>query len=164
MLKGSKNNRHLFKYLIERSLPNQIDFYVEPFGGEFGLWKMLENKPKLSIYNDIDKELYEQVSNELSGHNIKFFNTDYKTIIDMFDGDDTFFYCDPPYYQKFYYNYNLTEEQHIELSNILKNIKGRFLLSYQKRPFITELYKDFTIDRYSGINRIYKPEITIRNY
>lgn len=42
------------------------------------------------------------------------------------------------------------EEQHIKLRDILKNIKGKFVLSYNDDEFIRELYKDFKIE---GIER-----------
>ncbi len=161
---GSKKNNKLYKNLIEQSIPSQIDLYVEPFGGGFGLYKMIP-KPKLAIYNDINIESYKNVNKEYKNDNsIKCFNVDYKNIIKIFDSVNTFFYCDPPYFLKYYYKYNFTTEQHIELSNILKNIKGRFLLSYQDRKFITDLYKDFKINKFTGRDMHLKPEITIKNY
>ena len=57
-----------------------------------------------------------------------------------------------------------TEQNHIELSEILKKIKGRFLLSYQDRPLMRELYKDYVFHKYTGTNFISKPEIAITNY
>jgi site-specific DNA-adenine methylase len=163
---GNKNNRGLYKYLLEDLIPNDILIYVEPFGGEFGLYELITKKqqPIISIYNDIDTELYNNVKKCFKS-NIRFFNEDYKNIITQFDSKDTFFFVDPPYYQKFYYKYNFeTDEKHIELANILKNIKGRFLLSYQDRDFITSLYKDFNIYKYRGKNINSKPEIAIKNY
>jgi len=162
---GSKNNIKLYKNLIKQSISSHIDLYVEPFGGEFGLYKII-NKPTLSIYNDINKELYNKISNQYKNDNsILCFNLDYKEIIKKFDSINTFFYCDPPYFQKYYYEYNFdADEQHIELANILKNIKGKFLLSYQDRKFITDLYQDFKIDKFTGVDIHLKPEITIKNY
>ena len=161
---GSKNNRKLYKFLIEQSIPTHIDLYVEPFGGEFGLYQLI-NTPKLAIYNDINKKLYDEISDIYKNDNVLCFNLDYKEIIKELDSVDTFFYCDPPYYKKCYYEYNFdTDEQHIELANILKSIKGKFLLSYQNREFITDLYKGFKINKFAGIDMHLKPEITIRNY
>ena len=162
---GSKNNRKLYRNLIEQSIPQHIDLYVEPFGGGFGLYKLI-NKPRFAIYNDININSYQTISKEYENDDsIYCLNVDYKDIIKTFDDLDTFFYCDPPYFRKYYYEYNFTtDEQHIELANILKNIKGKFLLSYQDRPFITDLYKDFKIDKYTGKDMHLKPEITIKNY
>ena len=74
------------------------------------------------------------------------FNKDYKEIIEKYDSENTFFYVDPPYFHKeFYYiNHDFnTEEKHIELSEILKNIKGKFALSYLSFPKIDEWYNGF---------------------
>ena len=163
---GNKNNKGLYKYLLGDLIPNDILIYVEPFGGEFGLYELItkNQKPIISIYNDINTELYNSAKKHFKS-NVYFFNEDYKDIIHRYDSKDTFFFVDPPYYKKFYYKYNFeTDENHIELANILKNIKGRFLLSYQDREFITSLYKDFKIHKYSGTNVNSKPEIAITNY
>lgn len=75
-------------------------------------------------------------------------NMQYQDIINNYDSTDTFFYLDPPYLNTEYYYHNhnfVNKESHIELSNILKNIKGKFLLSYVSNDFITSLYKDFKI-------------------
>lgn len=35
--------------------------------------------------------------------------------------------------------------EHKELSQLLKNVKGKFLLSYNDCPIVRDLYKDFNI-------------------
>ncbi|MCK9416631.1 DNA adenine methylase [Candidatus Dojkabacteria bacterium] len=162
---GYKNNKDIYKNLLKDLIPNNIDLYVEPFGGEFGLYEIMENKPIISIYNDINSELFEYVSNKYK--NTICYNLDYSEIIKKYDNVNTFFYLDPPYYKKeFYYkNHNfLNLQNHIDLANILKNINGKFLLSYQNNDFIIDLYKDFNIYYYKGQSMFLKPEIAITNY
>jgi DNA adenine methylase len=74
-------------------------------------------------------------------------NKDYKDIIVKYDSKSTFFYIDPPYKssEHFYINHNFTNESHIELSKVLRNIKGRFALSYYYFPEIDEWYKGYNI-------------------
>lgn len=84
-----------------------------------------------------------------------------------------FFYCDPPYSKGEGYKVVSTKDfEHEELAKILKNIKGRFLLSYDDSEKIRKLYKGFNIieiSRQKGINNIstqdneYK-ELLIKNY
>lgn len=76
-------------------------------------------------------------------------NLDYSTIIDMYDSESTFFYLDPPYMgkEKYYINHNFTEKSHKELSVKLKNIKGRFLLSYYQFDGLEELYPNCRFDK-----------------
>jgi DNA adenine methylase len=69
-------------------------------------------------------------------------NKDYKEVIKENDNEDTLFYVDPPYFnkEKFYGFNDFNKKEHIELANILKNIKGKFVLSYYWFDGIEELY------------------------
>jgi len=162
---GTKNNWDIYSNLLGNLIPNDIELYVEPFGGEFGLYEIMPMKPTIAIYNDIDTDLYNRI--KIKYQNIKSiscFNKDYKDIINEFDSKNTFIYLDPPYFLKKYYRYNLEKKDHIELANILKNMKSNFLLSYQDRPLMRKLYKGYDIYKYAGTNYFLKPEIAITNY
>ena len=69
-------------------------------------------------------------------------NYDYQKVIDMYDSESTFFYVDPPYFGKeeYYINHDFSKETHKELSEVLNNIKGKFLLSYYYFDEIEDLY------------------------
>ena len=165
---GNKNNKDLYKNLLEKLIPSDIEMYVEPFGGEFGLYEIMSIKPPSAIYNDINIKLFNKAKEKYKKNNFIYcFNQDYKDIIKYFDGDNTFFFLDPPYYRREHYYSDhtfLKKENHIELSEILKTIKGRFLLSYQDRKLMRDLYKDFNIYKYTGNDMFHKPEIAITNY
>jgi DNA adenine methylase len=165
MLIGNKNNKDLYRNLLEKLIPSDIKIYVEPFGGEFGLYEIIDNKPHLAIYNDINIELYQQVKEK--HEYIVCHNQDYIDIILQYDSKDTFFFVDPPYLDRehYYKNHNfIRKENHKELSKILTNIKGKFLLSYQDKEYIRELYDGFNFYKYTGHNMFHKPEIAITNY
>jgi DNA adenine methylase len=95
-------------------------------------------------------------------------NTSYENVIKEYDSPTTFFYLDPPYENskkttsKTYQSIDYTQ-----LSDILKNIQGKFLLSINDSPFIREVFKDFTIDdvdtRYCLKERKVS-ELFIKNY
>lgn len=73
-------------------------------------------------------------------------NMSFDTLIQKYDKPEVFFYLDPPYYDyEDYYAWGFKKSQHILLRDTLKNIKWRFLLSYNDCPEIRELYKDFNI-------------------
>jgi len=82
-------------------------------------------------------------------------NLDFRELIKRYDKDESFFYLDPPYvgtenYYKDIDGFGIKE--HKELAELLKNIKGKFLLSYNDSPVVRELYKDFTIVESSPLN------------
>jgi len=59
-------------------------------------------------------------------------NMDYSELIEKYDSPTTYFYCDPPYWEteNYYSLHDFDREDHENLVNILKNIKGKFSLSY----------------------------------
>jgi len=80
------------------------------------------------------------------------------------------FYIDPPYYQtEKYYGDLFNIEDHERLNNILINLKGKFILSYNDCDYIRELYKGFYIEEISRNHNLksngekYK-ELIIRNF
>lgn len=101
-------------------------------------------------------------------------NKSFDKLILTADRKDTLFYLDPPYYgTERYYNTGFSEAEHIQLNEILKNLNGKFVLSYNDCEYIRELYKEFTIEpvtrnnnlvtRYDDKSNEYK-ELIIKNY
>jgi len=73
-------------------------------------------------------------------------NQDFQRIIYNNDRIDTLFYFDPPYYgTESYYLDKFTEADHIRLNQSLKDIKGKFILSYNDCDYIREQYKEYNI-------------------
>ncbi|MBR5947782.1 MAG: DNA adenine methylase, partial [Clostridia bacterium] len=78
--------------------------------------------------------------------NVVVENQDFETLIRHYDRPDAFFYLDPPYYStEDMYEAGFGNEDHIRLRDILGNIKGRFLLSYNDCPEIRGLYEGFSL-------------------
>ncbi len=118
-------------------------------------------------------DLIEKISKRLEYTLIE--NLSFEKCIADFDTSDTFFYCDPPHMTKTDYKsfgISFTDEDHLKLFKILKEIKGKFILSYNDCEKVRELYKDFIIEevvRLNGIERRniknnYFKELLIRNY
>jgi DNA adenine methylase len=94
----------------------------------------------------------------------------YEEIITRYDRPDTFFYLDPPYFNRPYYKFNFEEKDHVQLARVLAALKGRFLLSLNDAPEIRRIFADFRIEgltfAYSSQRKagnIYK-EVLISNY
>lgn len=100
-------------------------------------------------------------------------HVDFERLIRIYDGIDTLFYCDPPYVgTEAYYNVAFGEADHRRLAGLLRNIKGRFVLSYNDHPFVRELYswarvtevtRPNTLAGNAKNNSLYK-EVLITNY
>ena len=101
-------------------------------------------------------------------------NLDFEKLIEKYDSETTFFYLDPPYYMKEkLYKRDGVEGfvGHDKLAEILKNIKGKFLLSYNDVLHIRDLY-DFKGINNEEITSTYTmsgrqttaSELLIRNY
>jgi DNA adenine methylase len=94
----------------------------------------------------------------------------YQEILSRYDRPDTFFYLDPPYFGLPYYNFNFREQDYIELATLLKNLKGRFLLSLNDKPEVRRIFADFKIHgltfSYSSQRKAGKTyrEVLISNY
>lgn len=98
-------------------------------------------------------------------------NKDFEDLIISQDKEKTLFYLDPPYYEteKYYQNVDFKKEDHVRLYNLLKNVKGKFILSYNDCDYIRELYKDYNIKEVCRFNNLsFKTkefkELIITNY
>lgn len=101
------------------------------------------SKPESSLFIDLKgkyKSKYLTFRDKLSKPNwVEHFNKishfrlgDFESVINEFDSPNTYFYADPPYWktENYYSNHDFDKNDHERLSNILKNIQGKFSLSY----------------------------------
>lgn len=73
-------------------------------------------------------------------------NIDFEQLIKTYDRPKALFYLDPPYYDaEKYYPDRFQPEDHIRLRDALRQLKGKFLLSYNDCSEIRKMYADFTI-------------------
>lgn len=82
---------------------------------------------------------------------VTILNMDFRRCIERLDGKNTLFYLDPPYYGIHgLYKHDLTAEDHVALADCLKNIKGKFILSYNDCGFVRKFYKGFMTKKVSA--------------
>ncbi len=133
-----------FFFLITRSFGGK--------GTSFGCVRKSAGGACKSLANTLYKidAIYERLDQVLIEHK------DFENLIKQYDYENAFFYCDPPYSTGYGYEVTTTKDfEHERLRDTLKNIKGKFLLSYDDSPKIRELYKDFEmieVQRQKGIN------------
>lgn len=95
-------------------------------------------------------------------------NRDWKSVVREYDGPNTFFYFDPPYFGTRGYGFDvITPEQ---LFDVLSKLKGKWILSYNDIPVIRKLFSGYIIKslttRYtsSSKNKEGVGEVLILNY
>lgn len=78
-------------------------------------------------------------------------------VIRLYDNKDTLFYCDPPYPHDARgddkaYGYEMTDQDHVELAQVLHQVRGMVAVSGYRCDLMDELYKDFR--RYDAPTKI----------
>jgi DNA adenine methylase len=106
-------------------------------------------------------------------------NMDFADVIETYDSESTYFYVDPPYYiigeGNYYSNHNFTNSDHLRLAYSLKNIKGRFSLSYYDFELLSQWFPKDDFEWKSqlfskpsaakkGVKQTKAEEILIMNY
>lgn len=94
--------------------------------------------------NSIDK-LREVVERLLT---VQIENLPALEIIEKYDTEGTLFYCDPPYPKearksKNVFAFEMTDDDHIKLSELLHNVKGKAAVSGYRCNLLDELYSDW---------------------
>lgn len=160
------NKAHILYYLLKAGTSASL-----PDGGGCGFGRSKEvSRLRLDkLPNDI-----EQAHNRLLKVTIEC--QDFRALMSYYDDENTFFYLDPPYRKTSRSSYpvgEFTDKDYSDLSNLCKNLKGKFLLSINDDDFIRNLFSGFNIVRtieihYSSSNpkKVSKkfPELIITNY
>ena len=100
-------------------------------------------------------------------------NLDFEDCFRRYDRPHTLFYCDPPYLEVGGYKEHFRHADHNRLAAILKNIKGKFLLTINNHPKIRTLYKGlprlkvkvrYSVSRDKSLKARDRTELIIANY
>lgn len=94
---------------------------------------------------------------------------DYLKVMKKYQGDNTFFYLDPPYINVSTREYAEKSIDLQQLSDTLRNIKGKFMLSFNDLPEIRSAFQGFKIRKVQTAYKIggtTRPidEIIVTNY
>ncbi len=67
----------------------------------------------------------------------------YQKILKRTDRKETFVFLDPPYWNKQLYRFNFQEKDFVELEQILRKLKSKFILSLNDVPEVRRLFAHF---------------------
>lgn len=109
-------------------------------GDDFGMFAKARNRPR-DIYRSFS--VWSQRLRFVTIENMSF-----ETIIPLYDGEDAFFYCDPPYVETESYYKNtggFGMEHHTALSELLKKTSAKWMVSYNDHEIVRGLYNGYNI-------------------
>lgn len=145
LLKHNKYEMPSFDKALKFSyLTSQVFSGISPLEGKY---IDLKDKYKSKFDTFRDKLINESYTKNLDKIT-NFENLDFEEVIKKYDDEKSFFYVDAPYYklgEKYYSNQSFSLLDHERLASTLKNIKGRFAMSYY---YFEDLEKWLSKDKY----------------
>lgn len=138
-----------FLYLMSQSFAGR--------GNNYGY--KVTGKPSPNIfYKGVLTEIKERLRNTFVE------NLSFENIIEKYDRENTFFFCDPPYWQTCGYTNEFGEKEHLLLRDKLVNLKGKFLLTINDHKDVREWYKNFNIKEVEVVYSVSKEKEGRRNF
>jgi DNA adenine methylase len=146
-------SRELFKWTQETSPQTLTDiqraarfFYLQhhAFGGrvEGQTWGTATTAPPVNFMR-IEENLSSAYL-RLAGTYIE--NLDWQKCIKKYDRPHTFFYLDPPYWETEGYGVDFGYEQYEQMAALLREIKGKAIVSLNDHPDIRAAFNGFEMD------------------
>jgi len=153
-LRHSIASRKLFE-LFERTPPETLTdiqraasfFFLQKncFGGLILRRDFAVSVQKRSHYNPASVPEQLQRANERLKH-VQLECLPYERILKKYDRPTTFFYLDPPYFNRPHYKFNFKEKDYVEMAERLKNLEGKFLLSLNDTPETRRIFGKFQVE------------------
>lgn len=115
--------------------------FASKFSGGWGYGSVRNNA--VAFFNEF--KIIDDISKRLK--NVQIDNRDFEDVIKGYDNERVLFYNDPPYFASDNADYyfrsvdsKFTAYDHQRLYQCLKNIKGKFILTYDNHPWVRERY------------------------
>lgn len=113
-------------------------------------------------------ELIERAHQRLQ--HVQIERSPYQEILTRYDRAGSFFYLDPPYWDRKLYKFNFTREDFVKLEELLGRVRGKFILSLNDTPEVRQLFNRFQLHEvelaYTAQRKARKrfPELLIMNF
>jgi DNA adenine methylase len=153
----------IYDKIIYNLIKNNYGFYGRTVQKTKDIVKGYSNQYFINHLKDYKEKLKDTI----------LLNEDYKKVIKKYDNEKAFIFLDPPYEKSDKRSYENPIIDYEEMAKILKNIKGKFLLTLNDSPYIRQVFKDFNIRgltvRSQGLrdntgNLKIRKEVFIKNY
>ncbi len=100
------------------------------------------SKPRLNLFTL--QNILEQSWQRLAQVNIEC--KDFRDLIPRYDRKHTLFFLDPPYWKIPGYNHDFSEQDFLDLCQVLRKIKGKFIMTINDTPEVREIFQHFHIE------------------
>lgn len=121
-------------------------FYLQKnsFGGLILKQKFHYGVTQPSNYNpERIPEVIEQAHHRLARVQIE--SLSYERVLEKYDRPTTFFYLDPPYWERKLYKFNFKEGDFLTLDQQLQRLQGKFLLSLDDHPEVRRIFRRWNL-------------------
>ena len=134
------NSRELFtryKEITDDKTENVFRYFYRnmlSFNGDGKSYSYSSRRNKSTTITRM-KEAIDTCYNDIKSWTIE--RLDFRELIRRYDSEGTFFYLDPPYHNiKGLYEYELTDQDYIEMRDLLQGIRGKYLLNINEDEFV----------------------------
>ncbi len=169
---GAQSGRRLIEYIEEwefhrQSIPNvarrsrnwqgrlptieeRSVYTIYKFSSSFGgMGKTYATTREKSVQRFVSKTLenFAAIENRVSRWKIE--NMDFRDLIKKYDSPGAFFYLDPPYVGKQWYNYDFTKNDFTDIKSVIGKLQGKFLMNLNLDvDYFREIFGNPTFVRY----------------
>lgn len=151
--KWALSSRDLFKWLKDTPTKTLTDiqraarfYYLQhhAFGGKVDgqAWGTATTQPPVNLLR-IEESL-SAAHLRLSQSYIE--NMDWHKCMTRYDREHTFFYLDPPYWETAGYGVEFGIEEYEKMATMLRNLKGKAIVSLNDHPDIRRIFAEFEMD------------------
>ena len=125
-----------------------------------GMGNTYSTETEKSLYTYMRKTLHDfkRMSMTISTWEIE--NLDFRDLIEKYDSATTFFYLDPPYPGKDWYDRTFGMDDYEDIQNLFESVKGKYLMNFDsKHKNLEEVFgKPSFVKRYFNMNGKQVPE------
>lgn len=170
LIKGLSIQKCTLESFNKAANKKSFDGYMDRAVNEIFLRRVSANGSKEKFSKPSNLETWKKQNKEISEFSkrikdVYILNKQALDVIEKFNINDSFVYCDPPYLHenkvsKVVYSSEMTPECHMKLYQILDSFKGKAIISGCISPLYKRIYKNWNLEK-NTINKSNSREVEI---
>ena len=132
-----------------------VDFWNRVKSGNINL-ETDETWLKYRGNRGITNNTFEKLLNNIEWlQQVEILNMKYQEVLQLYNREEVYMFIDPPYIMQSKYNCGV---DHVKLADEIRKLRCKWLLTYNDRPEVHDMYKEFSIEETS--RTLYKKKYT----